>query len=338
MRAKCGDNTWRNPEPAGGFTRIGGETYYRISSFDHLPPFFMNIPSDTDLWMFITSTGGLTAGRVDPDGALFEYQTVDKLYHAHSHTGPVTVICVNRPESPRLLWEPFAGMPEARFSVERNLYKCVAGNRLIFEEINHHLGLEFSYRWSACDQFGHIRTASLKNSSGSRLKLNILDGLRNILPFGAPLALYQQSSSLVNAYKRTDLETDSGIAVFSLTSKIIDRAEAAEELRANLAFCSRPEEFSVHLSPDTVRLFRGGRVLPEDEVLTGRPGSYLLNSTISLEPGESCRWHIAADSGKSQLEVAQLRSVITGEDNLDSRIEGALNRAGENLVRLVGSA
>ena len=48
--------------------------------------------SDADLWMFIASGGGLTAGRVDADGSLFPYQTVDKLHDAHHHPGLVTLI------------------------------------------------------------------------------------------------------------------------------------------------------------------------------------------------------------------------------------------------------
>ena len=42
---------------------IGNETYYKISNNDAMRPFFMSIVSDSDHWMFISSTGGLTAGR-----------------------------------------------------------------------------------------------------------------------------------------------------------------------------------------------------------------------------------------------------------------------------------
>ena len=58
------------PLPAGAFTSLDGEPYYRIAGYDRMPPFLMSIPSDTDLWMFLSSAGGLTAGRVDPDGSL----------------------------------------------------------------------------------------------------------------------------------------------------------------------------------------------------------------------------------------------------------------------------
>ena len=40
--------------------------YYLVYS---LPPFLMTLPSDTDLWMFVSSRGGLTAGRADAASA-----------------------------------------------------------------------------------------------------------------------------------------------------------------------------------------------------------------------------------------------------------------------------
>ena len=39
------------PEPTGGFVSVEGEDFYRISAYHRMPSFFMNIPSDTDLWL-----------------------------------------------------------------------------------------------------------------------------------------------------------------------------------------------------------------------------------------------------------------------------------------------
>ena len=48
-----------------------GETYYKISAVDRMRPFFMSIVSHSDHWMFLSSNGGLSAGRVNSDHALF---------------------------------------------------------------------------------------------------------------------------------------------------------------------------------------------------------------------------------------------------------------------------
>ena len=52
---------------------LNGEDFYRIANYDRMRPFFMTLVSSSDHWMFISSTGALTAGRANPDLALFPY-------------------------------------------------------------------------------------------------------------------------------------------------------------------------------------------------------------------------------------------------------------------------
>ena len=59
--------------------RLGNDAYYQISNVDQLPPFFMSIVSDSNHWMFISSNGGLSAGRKDSESSLFPYYTDDKI-------------------------------------------------------------------------------------------------------------------------------------------------------------------------------------------------------------------------------------------------------------------
>ena len=55
----------------GGQVVLDGEDFYRIANSDRLRPFFLSIVSSADHWMFISSNGALTAGRRNPDLALF---------------------------------------------------------------------------------------------------------------------------------------------------------------------------------------------------------------------------------------------------------------------------
>ena len=48
----------------GGLTEDHGIEHYRIDGTERMDPFLMTVVSDTDLWMFITSRGGLTAGTL----------------------------------------------------------------------------------------------------------------------------------------------------------------------------------------------------------------------------------------------------------------------------------
>lgn len=326
------------PGSVGGFVSVDGERYYRIAGYDRMPPFLMNIASDSDLWMFISSGGGLTAGRVDADGALFPYETVDKLHEGHHHAGPVTLVRIERDGGEMILWEPFTESSLEDFRIERNLYKNIIGNRVIFEEINHDLELSFRYRWTGSERFGHVRTSVLENFGSGAVSLSMLDGLRNILPFGAPLVLYQQSSSLVDAYKRVDCDPETRLGFFSLTSRIIDRAEAAEELRANTVWCSAASDFDVCLSGDAVAEFRRGGAVSGETLLTGRRGNYLVMMPAVLGPGEIKKWHIVADTGRSHVQAAELRALLLKGGELDGDVEKSLEDASDNLIRNVGSA
>ncbi len=321
-----------------GFLPFEGGEYYRIAGYDRMPPFLMSLASDADLWMFVASGGGLTAGRVDAEGSLFPYETVDKLHDAHHHSGPVTLLRVRRGGGPSTLWEPFAAHRGGDAGIERNLYKNATGNRLVFEEVNEELDLVFRYRWAGCDPFGWVRTATIENRGSGAVSVDLLDGLRNVLPWGVPLALYQRSSSLVDAYKRTDCDPETGLAVFSITAMITDRAEAAEVLRANSVWCCGLRRFTVALSPEAIAAFRSGKAVPSETTLTGRRGNYLVASTLDLASGGRTDWHLVADVGRSHAQLAGLRTRLQRDDALDRAVRSSLRESEESLRRIVAGA
>jgi hypothetical protein len=331
-------------EGTGRATRNGGPVVFEereflcIRDYTALPPFLMTVPSDSDQWMFVSSAGGLTAGRTDPDGALFPYVTVDELHDAHHHTGPVTLLRVRHAGAGERAWEPFAARPGAGANVDASLYKHPLGTPVVFEESNRDLGLVFRYRWAACDAFGHVRTAELVNTGSRPASIVLLDGVRNVLPFGAPLALYQHSGSLVDAYKRSELDSATGLGLFSLTSRISDRAEPAEELRANVVWAHGLPGAQVHLEHEALDAFRARREAPPVRRLNGRRGNYLVRATLELEPGARARWYLAADAGRDHRQVAALGGRLRDGGGLAREIERALAEGTGNLRRNVASA
>ena len=73
------------------FTLNGdGEPAYRIADLEGLEPFLISVVGSTDVWLFLASNGGLTAGRRDPDHAIFPYYTEDKVMDGRGVTGGVT--------------------------------------------------------------------------------------------------------------------------------------------------------------------------------------------------------------------------------------------------------
>ena len=156
----CGRSPVRQvtAESCGGFVERDGETFYRISNYDRMPPFFMTVVSGFDHWLFVSSSGGMTDGRRDPENALFPYETDDRIHDADATTGPRTILLVRR-GAQLFLWKPFARAVPV-YEIERNLLKNLAGSRLVFEEINRSLGLAFSCEWSTSDRFGFVRKST----------------------------------------------------------------------------------------------------------------------------------------------------------------------------------
>lgn len=180
-----------------------GESYFKISNVDTLRPFFMSIVSDSDHWMFISSNGGLSAGRKNAEFSLFPYYTDDKITESAEITGSKSIFKVEK-NGKNYLWEPFSIRQSGQYSVQRNLYKNQFGNKVIFEEINHDLQLTFRYQWSSSNQFGFVKTSELINHSDNEIPVEFLDGLQNILPASVSSDLQRASSNLVDAYKRKD--------------------------------------------------------------------------------------------------------------------------------------
>ena len=62
--------SFNEDEIKGELIHFDHEVYYKISNSDRMRPFFMSIVSDSNHWMFISSNGGLTAGRKNAEYAL----------------------------------------------------------------------------------------------------------------------------------------------------------------------------------------------------------------------------------------------------------------------------
>ena len=172
---------------------------YRISNYKDMDPFLLTITSADDHWMYLSSSGCLSAGRQKAEYALFPYLT-DDLLHKNAHfTGPVTCVSA-RQDNIEYLWLPFSNQIDS-YKKEQSLYKNSLGNKIVFEEINHSLGLTFIYSWQASAEYGFVKKTKLINHSGKETNIKLVDGLRNILPAGVGLRTQQEMSNLANAYK-----------------------------------------------------------------------------------------------------------------------------------------
>ncbi|MDH3491705.1 MAG: hypothetical protein OEM20_06830, partial [Gammaproteobacteria bacterium] len=321
----------------GEFMEIAGERYYAIHNVDRMEPFFMSVVSGTDHWLFISSTGGLTAGRVSPETALFPYVTVDKIHESTTHTGSKTVLRVSV-KGEQYLWEPFNQEQSGRFAISRNLYKNRLGSKLCFEEINHDLKLAFRYTWATSDSYGFTRQCELQNLSNKGIDVDLVDGLQNVLPAGTPRVAQTNTSNLVDAYKWTELDEQTGLALFTLYSGITDRAEPCESLRANTVFCLGLDGQKVLISSEQLSSFRHGAA-PEQEVhRRGIRGAYLVSTTLKLAANASEHWQVVADIERSQGQVIELQKQLARPDDVAEAIAQSVERGSDELARIMASA
>jgi hypothetical protein len=321
-------------EVSGDFVTVSEERWYAIHNADRMAPFFISVISNVDHWLFASSTGGLTAGRVSPDTALFPYVTVDKIHDSALHTGPRTLLRAGTGAQAQN-WEPFNREHNGRFQLTRNIYKNVLGNKLCFEEINHDLQLAFRYTWLTSDEYGFVRQCELENLGTHAVTVELVDGLQNILPAGTPRFTQTNSSNLVDAYKWTELDTETGLALFSLYSGITDRAEPCESLRANVLYCLGLEAPVVLISSQQLDDFRSGRSLHEEIHKRGIRGAFFVNQALDLPPKGAREWQIVAAIEQSQAQVVSLRRRLRNDGKLADAIAASVERGSDELARIM---
>ncbi|GJQ62362.1 MAG: hypothetical protein SCALA702_14150 [Melioribacteraceae bacterium] len=320
----------------GEFVTENGETYYKISNYDNMDPFLVSIVSPTDHWMYISSNGGLTAGRKNPDNALFPYTNDDALHDAHSHTGGQTLIKA-RSGDKFILWEPFFYAMNGLYDLERNLYKDITGTKIIFEEINHDLKLNFRYGWTTSEKYGFIKFSEIRSFSDDKIELEILDGIRNILPSGIYRQLQNEFSTLVDGYKKNELMKESGIGVFSLSSIPSDRAQPSESLIATTVFSSGIVRDKILLSVKQIDRFRKNLAINEEADSKGIKGAYIINSNLELKPKSSSDWFILAEINQNAGDLVKLNE-ISSDSNLKSDIYQEIKATSEGIRKIISSS
>jgi len=320
----------------GEFITRDNERYYAIRNVDKMSAFFISVVSNSDHWLFVSSNGGITAGRVSPDTALFPYGPVDKIEDSAAHTGSKTLLKVHQ-QSGIANWEPFNEAQTDNYNLVRNLYKNTLGNKLCFEEINHDLQLVFRYTWMTTDEFGFVRSCELENLSSKSVKVDILDGLQNLLPAATPREVQTSSSNLVNAYKWSELDQKTGIGSFTLYSGISDQAAPAESMWANTVFATGLDKPVILLSGNQLSAFREGQPLETETCVRGVRGAYLLNSSFQLNGNDSQSWQFIANVEQTQTQVIALRQKLLTTENILEDIAQSVAGGSADLEQIIAA-
>ena len=332
--------------PTGQFIDIHGERFYCISNYDGMLPFFISLASDTDLWMYISSTGGLTCGRRNPEQVLFPYYTDDKIAEGAEHTGAKTIIRVKNEDTVHL-WEPFSHRQAGQYKLMRSIAKSVTGNRLIFREQNMDLGLTFSYEWAPAASMGWVRTAEISNENDYPVSVEILDGLQNVMPAGVERITQNTFSTLVDGYKRTE-HVGNGMVLFRMEAILVDRAEPSESLRCNSIYTLGLLPNSLITSPITyltsssqLDSFRHGDLIQPEAESKGVRGAIFAHFTTRLSPNSlitssphSLQWYFVCDVMQDAVSVRRNMAFAQQSDAVE-QLQQALRSTTNNLRQIV---
>ncbi|MEM6801262.1 MAG: hypothetical protein AAF696_07645 [Bacteroidota bacterium] len=327
---------YQEAQVQGSFQSIKGEDYYKIEQVDQMRPFFMSIVSSADLWMFISSKGGLTAGRKNPQFAIFPYYTDDKIHDSGELTGAKSIFFVHR-EGRKYLWEPFSLRGEGLYQVKRNIYKHIYGNKLIFEEINESLGISFQYAWESSERYGWVKRSKLSNLSAESVEVEVLDGMQNILPYGVNLDMQTELSTLVDAYKKNELDAESGIGIFSLSSILVDKPEPSEALKATTVWSLGLENPLHLLSSIQLEGFRKGRKLVGEIDVRAERGAYFLKAELKLNPSQEKQWYMVAELNQSHADLTALIEELKAPDRLLQHLQADIEAGTDKLARIVAN-
>jgi hypothetical protein len=323
---------------SGKVLDIDGQSFYCIENVEAMPPFFISLVSSSDHWMFIASTGGVTAGRVNANFALFPYASDDKVTENHEICGSKTIFHITK-NGKTSLWEPFSQRYAGLYLLTRNLYKNVAGTQLIFEEVNHDLSLVFRYAWRTSEIFGFVRTVELENMASEPVQVEVLDGVQYIQPFGILSQSQIQTSNLLNAYKRNELESESGIGMYTLSSTLSDMPEPNESLRATIAWQHGLTPKAILLSSTQVDAYRRGEAVNTEEDLRAQRGAYFVNGEFTLQGNQRKEWHQVMDVNQEITAVIALREALKADAGaLWQRVADDVAAGEKKLVALVASS
>lgn len=321
----------------GNYLEIEGETFYKISHYNKMTPFFMSIVSSSDHWLFISSNGGLTAGRRNPDNALFPYANDDVIHDSNEKTGSKSIFKIGIGND-IFLWEPFSNNYQNIYNIERNIYKNIPGNKILFEETNNDLGISFSYYWLNSEKYGFVKKSKITNNSSSEVKVEYLDGIQNILPYGIYQQFQTEFSTLTDGYKKNELISDLGIGVFSLSSIPSDKAEPSESLKATTVWSTGVKADKYLLSSRQINDYRSCNTIETETNIKAARGAYFIIGELTLGSEKSEEWIIVADINQDSSALSSLISRIETDKNIFKSVMEDVEDGTEKLIKIVSES
>lgn len=123
----------------------------------------------------------------------------------------------------------------------------------------------------------------------------MLDGIQNILPANITSLTQNTFSPLLDAYKRSELDRETGLAIFALNSTLTDLAEPSESLLATTVMQLGLDQADYLFSSEQLDRFRSGMGVVSETEVRGRRCAYFAHAILELAPAEERVWYVVAN-------------------------------------------
>lgn len=186
-------------------------------------------PLGIPMWAFYVNRGqGIASfGIESKDGAIVEFQPANKAYQTVPYTGFRTFLKIDGDDETRH-YEPFGSQATRQPGADRHM--AIGMNELEIVESRPGLGLRVSVLYFTLpgESFpGLVRQVTLENTGDRALDLEILDGLPQVVPYGATNALLKDMSRTLEAWMEVT-RAGQGIPCYRLRTIAGDEAEVEE--------------------------------------------------------------------------------------------------------------
>ena len=287
---------------------------YTMTTYDRRPPFSSFLPGvagvhGVPMWVFYVNRGQAIAsfGVVNKDRAMLEFQPANKAYRLTPLVGFRTFLKLHNGEQTRC-YEPFA--PWSRGAEARTMH--IGLNSLRLEEHHPALGLRIRVDYTTLTNLplaGLVRRITLHNTGNRPLTIEWLDGLPQVVPFGADNGALKFISRTIEAWMQVEDHAD-GVPFYRLRASAEDVAEVREIVAGHFALATRFDADGAHPLPvlvDPERVFAWDDTLQQPIAFWEQPLDTLLASeqaTVGKTPAALFATHCTLPPGEQTTLVA----------------------------------
>ena len=216
------------------------ENYHAASPFSNFFPGIAGIWG-IPMWVFYVNRGqGIASfGIESKDKAIMEFQPANKAYRLVSSHGFRTFLKVVKGSAEKY-YEPFRAVSASPFRVRQSMR--MTSYDLTIEEVNLSLGLTVTVNYFTVPEesfSGLVRKVCVRNNSRSDLKIQMIDGLPAILPYGQNDWVMKNMCRTIEAwYKVRNLEAKA--PYFQLDVEAADVPQVKHIKEGNFYFAFDP--------------------------------------------------------------------------------------------------